>query len=306
MLETLAKYSAVAVFLIVFSFVGFVLWSSLFPTKEIITNANSTQEQQAENKSAAEISPVDKAKITSDERLANYTAALAVFTALLVMVSAFQIAYLASADKTATRAANAAKDSADISAKALIAANRPWIKVDIQVGGPIFYNVNGANFTLRYILTNVGHAPATNVWISPRVTFPVLREDRPGVYSARTEMLKEIAALKSRPPSPFGYSMFPGETITQDILVTMSNADIELATKLIKAIYPDVVGAVDYRMGFDDKPHQTGFIVQIRRSDTPRPTAKDRSPSAIWIDEGDVPASEVRLSRSIIEGGYAD
>jgi hypothetical protein len=67
--------------------------------------------------------------------------------------------------EVARRSANAAKESADIAKNALVATNRPWIMIraDIAVAGPIFYNVNGVNFTLRYILRNVGHSPATNI-----------------------------------------------------------------------------------------------------------------------------------------------
>jgi hypothetical protein len=61
-------------------------------------------------------------------------------------------------------------------------------------------------------------------------------------------------------------------------------------------------------MGFDDKPHRTGFIVEVRRNGAPRAstTEKNRSPAAIWIDEGDVPAEEIRIFRSFVDGGYAD
>jgi hypothetical protein len=198
--------------------------------------------------------------------------------------------------------------TAEIAEKALVAANRPWVKVDIQVGGPIFYNENGANFTLRFVMKNIGHSPATNVWPSSRVIFPVISETTPRNFDPRGEMQKDIAHLKTRPPSPFGFALFPDDIIIQDITMTMSRDDIKRATELIEAIYPTVIGAVDYRMGFDEKSHQTGFIVQIKRNNAPRPatTAKNRAPEAIWLDEGDVPAEDVRLFRSFIDGGFAD
>src|SRR5712664_4961856 len=51
--------------------------------------------------------------------------------------------------------------------RSLIAANRPWIKVSFKPAGPIFYNVNGANIILRYILENIGRSPAINVEVHP-------------------------------------------------------------------------------------------------------------------------------------------
>jgi hypothetical protein len=201
-----------------------------------------------------------------------------------------------------------ANKSTEVAEKAFIAANRPWVKIDIQVGGPIAYNVNGANFTLRYIMKNIGHSPATNVWPNPKVIAPILDPDAPENFSPRAELQNLISEMKKRPPSPFGYALFPDDVIAQDITVIMSQDEIKRATKLLNAIYPTIVGVVDYRMGFDEKSHQTGFIVEIRRSDIPRPSTieNNRWPAAIWVDEGDVPAADVRLHRSLIEGGYAD
>ena len=203
---------------------------------------------------------------------------------------------------------NAAKKSADVAEKSLVAANRPWVKVDIQTAGPITYNVNGANFTLRFILTNVGHSPATHVWVNTRLVFPVVSMEADDHFNPRTEMLKDVAAMKKRGPSTLAYALFPGDTISQEVTVTMSQADIERATTLIKAIYPRVVGAVDYRMAFDSEAQDTGFIIEFRRNDAPREftTVRKLAPQAIWVEEGDVPASDVRIFRSIIDGGFAD
>jgi hypothetical protein len=176
------------------------------------------------------------------------------------------------------------------------------------MAGPITYNVNGANITLRYILKNIGHSPALNVQVSPRLIAPIISNDAPGNFDVREELQKDIAGHKARNPSPFGHSLFPDEVIMQDVTVTMSNDEIKRATELIGAIYPTIIGAVSYRMGFDNQSHQTGFIVEVRRNDIPRPSTieKNRWAAAIWVDEGDVPASEVRLFRSYLDGGYAD
>jgi hypothetical protein len=238
--------------------------------------------------------------------LVDYTLLLTIFTAILATAGVFQFRFLIRADRIAATNAETARQSAEIAEKSLVAANRPWIKVDIQVGGAIVYNVNGANFTIRYILKNIGNSPATNVWTHPTAT--LMHPNRTEPFSPRDEMRKLIANLKGRPPAPFGFALFPGDTAVQDITVSVSNDEIKHATTLIEAIYPTILGAVEYRSGFADKPHQTGFIFEIRRNDVPRPstTAKNRSPAAIWVDEGDVPAGEIVLFRSILDGGYAD
>jgi hypothetical protein len=193
-----------------------------------------------------------------------------------------------------------AKRAAEAAERSLIAANRAWIKVEIRVGGPIQYNVNGANFKLIYVLKNIGNSPALNVDIHPRLI-------ESAVY-ARTELLKDVALRKELRPTSLGYALFPSERIEQPIMVSMSKDQIKEATKLLPAIYPVIIGSVTYRTGLDDACHQTGFTVEIRRKNEPRPftTERNYSPMAIWIEEGDVPAEEVRLFRSIIYGGYAD
>ena len=239
----------------------------------------------------AEHAPRRAERVTSESKsslVALASAAAAVCSAMLAGAS-----YLA---------------STELAEKSLVAANRPWIKVDILVGGPIVYNENGANITLQYVLKNIGRSPAVNVNVNPRIIFPIISAGISGRFDERGELMNDINARKNLLSSPFGYSLFPDDSIVQNVTVSISNDDLARATKVIGAIYPSVVGSVSYRMEFDRKVHQTGFIVRIGRADLPRPStiAKNRSPAAIWLDEGEVPASDVRLTRSLFEGGYAD
>jgi hypothetical protein len=255
--------------------------------------------------------------IERSEKVINVfsTITLAVFTALLFLATLILASSTDDLRKYAEEQASdmkrsiaEAKRAADVAEKSLVASNRPWIKVDIAVGGPIFYNVNGVNFTIKYMLTNIGHAPASNVWITAIVIAPELGAANRKPFDPRASLRELIAQLKSRPPMPFGFPLFPGETITQDITVNIGAEDLKRMTKDFPLIFPNIIGAADYRIGFDDQAHQTGFAIEVRRSDAPRPesTAKNRYPAAIFTDEGDIPAAEVRLFRSFIEGGYAD
>jgi hypothetical protein len=102
--------------------------------------------------------------------------------------------------------------------------------------------------------------------------------------------------------------MFTDETIVQQITSSVPQDEVDRATKLIKAIYPTVYGYVEYRIGLDTTLHHTGFILELQRDPTPRPFTiqGNKSPAAIWIEEGTVPPEVIRISRSFIEGGYAD
>jgi hypothetical protein len=202
--------------------------------------------------------------------------------------------------------ADTAKKSVEIGEKALVAANRPWIKIDLQVAGPIIYNVNGANIKLKYGLRNIGHSPATNVWIDTNIFASAIGIDN--VIEPRAELQKIIAMLKTRPRSPFGLALFPDETVAQDITVNIGTDELKRITQKVEFIMPYIIGAADYRFGIDEKSHQTGFIIEVRRSDQPRPesTEKNRHPAAIFPDEGDIPASEIRIFRSALDGEYVD
>jgi hypothetical protein len=89
---------------------------------------------------------------------------------------------------------------------------------------------------------------------------------------------------------------------------SISHDELKRLTEHIDCVFPTAVGVVDYRSGLSPIPHSTGFIVEITRSDVRRPISeeKNRAPSTIFPDEGEIPASEVRLVRSMLEGGYAD
>ena len=117
-----------------------------------------------------------------------------------------------------------------------------------------------------------------------------------------------ITERKGAPPSPFGFALFPDDTVTQGIKTSLSAEELKRVTQQMPSVVPYIIGAIEYRSAFSATPHHTGFIIEVRRSDRPRAesVAKNRWPQAIFIDEGNVPADDVRLFRSFIEGGYAD
>jgi hypothetical protein len=107
---------------------------------------------------------------TPDDRLANYTWWLTVFTGLLAAVSTFQIAFLTRADKTARLAAESAQRSAD----AAFVSERAWIVMSIdsdnieesvlqlldQDSWPALLAEGLPKPTVKYHITNLGKTPA--------------------------------------------------------------------------------------------------------------------------------------------------
>ncbi|RXH15230.1 hypothetical protein [Bradyrhizobium guangzhouense] len=288
-----------------FALGGSVFWAAYGPNTTIQQAAEAAEHHSVQGEAKTN-------KVETDEALAYYTLWLMVFTGILAFATIGMGAatiglYLTGEKQIRHNVASAAAQSRDME-RSMVAANRPWVKVDISVGGPIVYNANGANVTLRYVMRNIGRSPATNVMANPRLIAPIFNKDYSGNFDPRVELQKFIAELRNRPNMPFGFSLFPDETIVQDITVSMSNDEIKRATNLIATISPTIIGSVSYRMGFDDVIHQTGFIIEVRRDNAPRTFTSERNyyPGAIWVEEGDVPAEEVRLIRTFIDGGYAD
>ena len=240
------------------------------------------------------------------DAISIFTFWLVVATILLGIIAYVQIDFLRRAEIISAQSAKAAKDSSDTAKNALVAANRPWVKAEIQVGGPLLYNVNGANFIIRYVLKNIGHSPATNIFVNPRVIAPAIGVD--SLFDLRGELMKTIVAQKAQAGNPFGFALFPDEIAVQNVTVSIPQDELKRITQKVEFIMPTILGTISYRMGFDTDVHQTGFLFEVRRSDKPRAVSaeKNRAPSGIFPDEGDIPADEIRLVGSILDGGYAD
>lgn len=293
-------------------FVLMSIYGSRGLTRQRTDHLQTELHQQTAPENRGETSLWQKART---DPVALFTFWLVVFTAVLSGVGVIQLKFLARAEAISANSAQTARDSAEIarraaetSDKALLAANRAWIKVDIQVGGPIKYDVNGANFTFNFILKNIGRSPATNVWVNPKIILSYPDSGKPSGLDAPRLLRAEIAEEKKARPDPFGFAIFPDENVVQPISVSVPNDEITRATQIINAIYPTVYGAVAYRMGLDESVHHTGFIFQVQRDPQPRKFTIDNKkwPAAIWVEEGDVPPDQVSLTRSPLEGGYAD
>ena len=203
-------------------------------------------------------------------------------------------------------AVKVASDANHLNRENFLATERPWVTADIGVGGPLYYNINGANITLLFRLKNVGKSPATHVWINLRTLAPAIGVDAP--YDPREAQQKLYEETKARPLSSFGYTLFPGDVITQAMTVSIGKDELKRITVKADFIHPTIIGTIDYGFTFEAGHHQTGFMVEVRRSDAPRAesTAKNRSPSAIFVDEGDIPAEDLRVMRSFLGGEFAD
>ncbi|QGM46979.1 hypothetical protein [Methylocystis heyeri] len=241
-----------------------------------------------------------------DDPISYFTEWLTVFTGFLFLSSAIQIGFLVRADRTSRIASEAAKKSADIASKTLAASNRPWIKVNTNINGPLTYEKFAPYLSFEFVLENVGKSPAKSAYIYFEVRCQTLSDDKPFYPLRRIRELVESARKQSE--YPFGFTVFEGTPISQKIGTYVVDIDVAKCIETDSYINPVLMGTVVYKSEFDDVPHVTGFVFDIMRNPVPRPLtiAKNRFPGAIFPDEGDVPRADLRLHQNAFNGSYAD
>jgi hypothetical protein len=197
-----------------------------------------------------------------------------------------------------------ARRAAEAAENIFVATQRPWVKVSIDVAGPLVYDETGANVAFRFTLENIGNSPARNVWVEARLIAQGIGVTDEPLSDARHIQRQLIAELKGRGPSPYGFVLFPKDVAAQDIPFTIPQDELTRITQRVDFMHIQLVGAVDYCSGFSAEPHQTGFVVEVGR----RNGAADGAmpPAPIYINEQDVAAEDLRLFRSMIHGSYAD
>jgi hypothetical protein len=251
MLGTLAKVTAIAIFLVVCVFIGGVLWQSLFGSKEDNHYGSSAQhqntEQQSSDKRTDETRSITSAKQSTDDRLATYTLWLAVFTALLVLVSAFQISFLISADRTAAQAAEAAKSSVEIAERTLRLSQGAnigmyrWESKNIETNKSPF---------IRVEIANVGHSIAVVLDDWSKITIDAKLPDVP-VYGSHPTNIPV-------PPGGASFLELDGSVAAKPVVLTQQHIDELIAGQ--KKFF--VWGRITYRDIFDDV-WDYGYIVQF-------------------------------------------
>jgi hypothetical protein len=213
-----------------------------------------------------------------------------IFNALLVAVGFLQAGALIFTIFVTNKAANAATVAADVAKDTLIATQRPWVFVKLQLGQRgLFFNMNEANLDLVFLLKNTGNSPAVAVRIegSPRIDITI--NDR----IIELEQICSIALNRTPHPQDWGYTIFPGDTLTLPFTYTF--ADKEMLDKIVNEergfIDPIVIGCVDYLFTFGELiHHQSRFVYTV---DYPLPQGGSRS---INITEGDKASYLLRIS----------
>lgn len=247
MLDDNAKQSwgAYAAFLAIVILLGLAIFAGF--SRPPLPAPNSQATGQPDNCPQG-ICPPISSKEANDARLADYTAALAVFTAVLAVVALVQIFFLIRADNTARTTADAAKRSADAavdSSNAVINQMRAHVSVGtaritgFESDGPI---------QIEFQITNKGQTPAFDLTCESGVT----------VREAGANRFKGELWPPDRVPPPLSKSsLAQGDSRSGEMTVTQLRAEHKPAIREgTRAIF--LYGEIRYRDAFE-KPRYTKF-----------------------------------------------
>jgi hypothetical protein len=164
-------------------------------------------------------------------------------------------------------------ESIDVAERALVAGERAWLRVEIRVASNLNISLTGITLPLLFKVTNCGSSPATNVRV-----FHNLLLNHPGrmeTMEAYRQFSANVRTRAEREPAVdfMSYTVFPDETkpfYSRAYVQPQSIKDAADAwEKAVEERLPYfdlfMVGCVAYRIPFDDRQHQTGFSVNIKR-----------------------------------------
>jgi hypothetical protein len=158
-------------------------------------------------------------------------------------------------------AADAAKRAADTAANQLELPERPWVDAQVEIGGPMTFNVNGAIITTNLKLLNSGHSPAlsTAVWAVPVDPFI----DNPNESQLRKSTCDTAAVMLTG-----GFSLFPGRPFEQSIGVTIPPGQLakHVPPHPLDIVNPLVIICIAYKPTFTSKAvYHTSYIMELFR-----------------------------------------
>ena len=237
--------------------------------------------------------------IKETKKLANNAVTQAINTTRLAEAAKSQVKQIETLVKTASQANTINRDSFE-------ATQRPWVKVDVAIGGPIKFESGNMYITLKFDLYNTGHTPA-------RYTWPEWR-----IYSARINSPNDLIEKQStlcadfiRPNSQNtpGFTLFPDEKKTVLITAMMANpemiADMEYYPRSTYVKFPNVspiiLGCVDYQTASRQEHHQTGFAYEVWAAG-PGEIEISGNFVPVPIDNETIPADRLSLNPMTVQG----
>jgi len=197
-------------------------------------------------------------------------------------------------------AAKSAKSAADTAAKQFETGERPWVDTDIAIDGPVTWDVNGMNVTVKINATNSGHSPALSVFSSALLLIGTKGTINASNY--RSQVCGDAGTAASH--ANVGVALFPGRTIERQYGLSVSNEGVEQGkaqkefpgSKFGNVILgPTLVVCTAYRPTFNTTSiYHTAYLMDLFKLDS-----KGNIVAMFTIGE-DVAADRLRLRFSAL------
>lgn len=228
------------------------------PSLVIDTRLSEIERQQREDKA-------EQRKHARSQRVTNWL--LTVFTGLLFFTSVGSDVLLLRQTSITKESADAAKRVAETSAKELELTQRPWVKVQATISGPLTFDSNGVSVSLLVAISNIGRTPAMGLWVYPKL---ILGQPKADPVRDRASLCEDAASLSSI----IGYTLYPNDKpFEQGWTFSASKTEIAEALKNIPFLVPIALVCVGYHPYFNEKtPYFTGvtYTIEQPRPDNPR------------------------------------
>jgi hypothetical protein len=198
-------------------------------------------------------------------------------------------------------------ESIDVAERAFVSGERAWVRVDIELGGPLTFDPSGsARLPLVFTVTNCGKSPATNVRVYQDLLLKYSKQKQ--VLETYRDFCNRVRTRAEKPSiADFSsYTLFPNETKILRITKWIHSQQITEVSEFWRELSkeppppyfsPFMVGCVAYRIPFDDRQHQTGFSVEIRRRVPDAPGELGWGP--FKVDESPVHLSDMNVIHSV-------
>jgi hypothetical protein len=197
-------------------------------------------------------------------------------------------------------AAEASRTSADVAKATLVATQRPWISVNVEIAGDWEY---GSNIKAKYTMNNYGPTPAVEVYFMPGIVLWEPGGEEGPLLANRQREMCEYAKREMG----FGNPMIvPHQEWIETREIGLGKEFIQKHLKEntprgIPPVFinPFILGCVTYRFTFDNSVHQTPYAFSMARRDTKNPS----NLLGMRIDIGPIPANRLALTPVILKGG---
>jgi hypothetical protein len=153
-------------------------------------------------------------------------------------------------------AAEAAKKSAITTEQVLVALQRPWVTLSVELAGTLAYDGAGASIPLKIGTENVGPTPAVAV-----VAHPVIFCQEKQPFKAMDVIKRRSADFNS--VGRLGHTLSKGEQFSEIKTAGMGIEEYEG----LSVISPFVLVTVKYRLTFSDETRMTAKLYSLVRTD---------------------------------------